>query len=116
MWLQKKHQFLKLNAIQLLVTSITFLMCSRTIIYELMALEQPYKSFPLETQIWRVGMGKVQELILLPRSQLRSLIARCWKEPPSHRPSFKEILNMLEQDVSVQASMAFCISLCSSRL
>ena len=72
----------------------------RTIVYELMSLEHPYKSYPLETQIWRVGKGKVQGLMLLARGQLRSVIARCWKETPDHRPGFKDILAMLEQDVS----------------
>lgn len=78
-----------------------FLPSYRTIVYELMLLEYPYKSFSLETQIWRVGKGKMQGLTLLPRGQLKSIIARCWKESPQHRPTFKDILAIIEHDVSV---------------
>ena len=74
--------------------------CS-TIVYELMMLEYPYKSCPLMTQIWLVGTGKVQELVRLPKGKLRSIIARCWKETPNHRPTFKDILANIEHDVSM---------------
>ena len=66
-----------------------------------MLLEYPYKSFSLETQIWRVGKGETQGLTLLPRGQLRSIIACCWKENLQHRPTFKDILVIIEHDVSV---------------
>lgn len=72
----------------------------RTIIYELMMLEYPYKCLPLQTRIWRVGKGDLQALTLVPKGRLRNIIWRCWVESPLCRPSFKELLATIEQDVS----------------
>ena len=77
------------------------LLSYRTIIYELMMLEYPYKCLPLESRIWRVGKGDRQALALVPKGRLRSIIWRCWVESPQCRPSFKELLTTIEQDVSV---------------
>ena len=79
---------------------ITIIAFYRTIIYELMLLEYPYKSVPLETQIWRIGRGDLQALTLVPKGRLRSIISRCWEESPQRRPIFKDLLARLEQDVS----------------
>lgn len=65
-----------------------------------MLLEYPYKSVPLETQIWRIGRGDLQALTLVPKGRLRTIISRCWAEPPQRRPIFKDLLARLEQDVS----------------
>lgn len=65
-----------------------------------MLLEYPYKALPLETQIWRIGRGDLQALTLIPKGRLRSIICRCWVESPQRRPSFKELLASIEQDVS----------------
>lgn len=78
-----------------------------TIVYELMLLEYPYKTLPLETQIWRIGRGDLQDLALIPKGRLRSIICCCWAENPQHRPSFKELLAGIEQDaIAPSASMS----------
>lgn len=51
-----------------------------------------------------MGRGDLQALTLIPKGRLRSIIWRCWVESPPSRPSFKELLATIEQDVSAGGS------------
>ena len=73
---------------------------SRTLLYELVALEKPFKCVPRESVVWQVGTGQFQPLSLLPRDRLRGIIQRCWRLQPESRPTFKDILTDVEQNVS----------------
>ena len=72
--------------------------CS-TIVYELMSLDYPYKHLPTECVIWRVGQGKTQPVTLLPKGRFRNIINSCWRESPQKRPSFTQLLVILEETV-----------------
>ncbi len=83
---------------------------SSTLIYELVNLQKPFQSVPAEAVIWRVGRGECQSLTLVPKGRLRTLISRCWAEQPSSRPSFKELLTTLEQNVSIEEPVSLWLS------
>lgn len=72
----------------------------RTIVYELMSLEQPYKYLQAECLIWQVGQGRTQSVALLPKGRFRNIITSCWRENMDRRPSFTELLVVLEETVS----------------
>lgn len=72
----------------------------RTIVYELMSLEQPYKHLQAECLIWQVGQGRTQSVALLPKGRFRNIITSCWRENADRRPSFTELLVVLEETVS----------------
>ena len=70
-----------------------------TIAYELMTLEFPYKHLPLECLIFRAGCGETQSLELISNRHFRTTISKCWNPIPQHRPSFKDLVTSLEQNV-----------------
>ena len=70
-----------------------------TIAYELMTLEFPYKHLPLECLIFRAGCGETQSLELISNRHFKTTISKCWNPIPQHRPSFKELVTSLEQNV-----------------
>lgn len=72
-----------------------------TLLYELVLLCKPFKNVSRECLIWRVGSGHLQPLSLLPRDRLRGIIQRCWQLSPDSRPTFKNILSDVEQNVPV---------------
>ena len=71
-----------------------------TLLYELVLLGKPFKDMSRECVIWCVGSGHCQPLSLLPRDRLRGIIQKCWQLSPESRPSFKNILTDVEQNVS----------------
>lgn len=75
-----------------------------SIVYELVTLEKPFKATDLLSLIWQVGNGKTQSLSLLSRGKFRRMITRCWSESPAQRPSFKEILSSVADNLTLPAS------------
>lgn len=70
-----------------------------SIVYELVTLEKPFKNASLLNLIWQVGNGACQPLSLLPRGRFKGIISHCWYENPSKRPSFKEILSSVADNL-----------------
>ena len=66
-----------------------------------MSLEHAYKHLPAECVIWRVGQGKMQPVTLLPKGRFRNIISSCWRENPQKRPSFTQLLVVLEETVGL---------------
>ena len=77
-----------------------------TIIYELISLEHPYKHLPAECLIWQVGQGRTQSVTLLPKGRFRNIIHSCWRGNPHRRPSFTELLVILEETVSCDLALS----------
>lgn len=75
---------------------------SSTLLYELILIGKPFRNATREYVIWQVGSGCLQPLTLLPRDRLRGIIQRCWQLSPDSRPTFKDILTDVEQNVSAQ--------------
>lgn len=64
-----------------------------------MSLEHAYKHLPAECVIWRVGQGRTQPVTLLPKGRFRNIINSCWREGPQKRPTFTQLLVILEETV-----------------
>ena len=75
----------------------------RTIVYELVTLEHPFATLPLHSLIWQVGQGATQPLTKLSKGRFKSITAQCWRENPTLRPTFNDILAFIEQNVSEPA-------------
>lgn len=80
---------------------------SSTLLYELILIGKPFRNATRECVIWRVGNGCLQPLTLLPRDRLKGIIQRCWQLSPDSRPTFKDILTDVEQNVSPQNTCDF---------
>lgn len=78
-----------------------------TLLYELILIGKPFRNATRECVIWRVGNGCLQPLTLLPRDRLRGIIQRCWQLSPDSRPTFKDILTDVEQNVSAPNTRDF---------
>ena len=75
-----------------------------TLTYELVSLELPFKDVPLIDIIWCVGNGHHQQLTLLSKGRFRSVITRCWNQHSIRRPTFKEVLTSIQDDVVLPLS------------
>ena len=75
-----------------------------TLAYELVTLKLPFKDVPLINLIWLVGNGNHQPLTLLSRDIFRSVITHCWNQHLIRRPTFKEVLTSLKDDIMLPLS------------
>lgn len=73
--------------------------------YELSTVELPFCRVPMETLILRVGCGETEGLGLIKHRVLRSIVLACWQQSPQHRPSFRQLTNTLEANVSAIVSL-----------
>ena len=76
-------------------------LCS-TIIYELMNMSLPFHKTPGELIIWQVGNCHTQSLTHLHDGKLKEIVTQCWLPASVQRPSFKELLGTLEQNVRAE--------------
>jgi serine/threonine protein kinase len=74
-----------------------------TIVYEMVTMSRPFSSTPGELIIWEVGNNRCQSLHHMNSGKLKDLIQRCWSADAALRPSFKELLGTLEQNMSPRA-------------
>ena len=72
-----------------------------TIVYEMVTKSLPFYKTPGELIIWEVGNNRCQSLSLMHDGKLKDIVQACWFPNPELRPSFKELLGTLEQNVSI---------------
>lgn len=72
--------------------------CS-TVVYEMVTMSRAFPNTPGELIIWEVGNNRCQSLQHMHNGKLKDVIQRCWYPDPKMRPSFKELLGTLEQNV-----------------
>ncbi|XP_072099661.1 kinase suppressor of Ras 1-like isoform X3 [Mobula birostris] len=71
-----------------------------TIWYELQARDWPFKNQPVEAIIWQVGSGKGVNNLLAQISfgkEITEILAACWSCSQSERPTFSQLMDMLEK-------------------
>ena len=64
-------------------------------------MSRPFPTTPGELIIWEVGNNRCQSLHHMHSGKLKDIIQRCWFPDAEVRPSFKELLGTLEQNVSI---------------
>ena len=72
-------------------------------------MERPFSGVAGNAIIWQVANGRTQSLHRLQEGKFKQVISRCWSEKPSRRPSFVELLDTIEQNVS-SSLFSVCIS------
>jgi kinase suppressor of Ras 2 len=70
----------------------------RTVWYELLCSEWPFKSQPPEAIIWQVGKGVKQPLANLQASRdVKDILMLCWSFREEDRPDFIRLVNILDK-------------------
>lgn len=70
----------------------------RTVWYELLCGEWPYKEHSPEAMIWQIGRGMKQSLANLQASRdLKDILMACWAFNVKDRTEFSKLLKTLER-------------------
>lgn len=71
-----------------------------TIVYEMVTMQRPFTGVHGNCIVWQVATGRTHSLQQLAEGKFRDLVQGCWTERPHQRPSFKELLEEIEQNMS----------------
>ena len=70
----------------------------RTVWYELLCGEWPFKDHAPEAMIWQIGCGMKQSLANLQASRdLKDILMACWAYDVEQRTEFSKLLKILER-------------------